>query len=368
MKYYLIAGERSGDLHASNLMKSLKQHDPEAEFRFFGGDYMKAVGGQMVVHYKELAFMGFLEVLKNLGTIRKYIGLCKKDIIEYNPHALILIDYAGFNLRIAKYAKKKGIPVYYYISPKIWAWNQKRAYKIKKYVDHMFAIMPFEVAFYKKFGFEEVSYVGNPVVDAIAQYNLDQDFLVNNGVRDSSKKIVAVLPGSRAQELSYILPTITEVIKRNEQLIYLVGVVDNLPQTLYAELSVLENVKLISGSTYDILAHADVALVTSGTATLETALWDTAQVVLYKGSKLSILIARLLIKVKYISLVNLILDEKCVTELIQGDCTVERVEDELNKLLERPTNYEDLKNAIGDHHASEKTAIGIISKLEQLEI
>jgi len=368
MKYYLIAGERSGDLHASNLMKSLLQNDPEAEFRFFGGDYMEAVGGHLVAHYKELAFMGFIEVVKNLRTIRQYTNLCKNDIITFNPDAIILIDYAGFNLRIAKFARQKNIKVYYYISPKIWAWNQKRAYKIKKYVDHMFAIMPFEVDFYKKFGYKDVSYVGNPVVDAIGQYNLDQDFLTSRGIEKNSRKLIAVLPGSRAQELAHILPTITEVIKRNKNLIYLVGVVDNLPEALYEELADLENVKLISGNTYDILAHADAAIVTSGTATLEAALWNTPQVVVYKGSKLSIFIAKTLIKVRYISLVNLILDEDCIVELIQENCSVEKVEVELNKILETPTDYSKLKDAIGDHHASENAARGITSMLEQTRI
>lgn len=363
MKYYLIAGERSGDLHGSNLMKQLVVHDPEADFRFFGGDYMSAVGGSLAVHYKQLAFMGFLEVLRNLGTVRKYLRLCKEDVLAYEPDTLILIDYAGFNLRIARWAKQNNLKVLYYISPKLWAWNSKRAKKIKRYVDHMFAIMPFEVAFYKKYDYNEVSYVGNPVVDAVADFNVDEDFAKSNGLDATGKKIVAVLPGSRKQELLHILPDIVETIKRNPDHFYLVATVDNLNQELYSPLRELENVRLTQDNTYNILANAEAAIVTSGTATLETALWQVPQVVVYKGSALSIFIGRLLVNVKYISLVNLILDEPCVEELIQQDCSPERIGKALNKILNEPTDYSRLLDVLGKQSASKTTALGIIDKL-----
>lgn len=361
MKYYLIAGERSGDLHGSNLMKELAKLDTEAEFRFFGGDYMSAVGGEPSVHYKQLAFMGFLEVLKNIPTIRRYLKFCKNDIMEFAPDAIILIDYAGFNLRIAKWATRKKFRVLYYISPKLWAWNRKRAYKIKKYVSHMFAIMPFEVDFYEQFDYNKVSYVGNPVKDAIAQFTADPDFPEKQGITSNNKSLIAVLPGSRKQELSYILPEITSVIKGNPHHTFLVAAVDNLEQGTYDELKDLENVKLIIDNTYNILAIADAAIVTSGTATLETALWDVPQVVVYKGSSVSMLIAKLLIKVKYISLVNLILDDSCVLELIQNDCTPENIEAGLNKILDDRTDYSRLNEIIGNLNASENAASRIFS-------
>ena len=359
MKYYLIAGERSGDLHGSNLMKQLAIQDEQADFRFFGGDYMKNAGGHLTVHYRQLAFMGFLEVIKNLGTIRKYLQLCKEDIRDFAPDAIILIDYAGFNLRVAKWAKKNNYRVFYYISPKLWAWNSKRANKIKRYVDHMFAIMPFEPKFYKKFGYSDVSYVGNPVVDAINDFTPEPDFAEKHGLNSTNKKRIAVLPGSRKQELAHILPALTAVINSNPEHLYLVAAVDNLDEDLYAEIRELPNVNLITGNTYNILAIADAALVTSGTATLETALWGVPQVVLYKGNPVSIFIARLLIRVKYISLVNLILDEPLVAELIQDKCTPENIASELQKILATPTDYSRLKQAIGEARASENAAIGI---------
>lgn len=360
MRYYLIAGERSGDLHGSNLMKELSKADNEAAFRFFGGDYMKEAGGEIAVHYRDLAFMGFIEVLKNIFTIRKYIDFCKKDILAYAPDSLILIDYAGFNLRIAKWAKKRNIKVLYYISPKLWAWNQKRARKVKKYVDHMFVIMPFEVEFYKKFNYHHVSYVGNPVVDAINNYNLDAGFMVSNNIETGTTKTIAVLPGSRKQELAHVVPILEEVVEANPQFTFLIAAVDNLPAESYAGLKELKNVYLITGNTYDILANADAAIVTSGTATLETALWDLPQVVIYKGSFLSIFIARLLVKVEYISLVNLILNEECVIELIQENCTPDKISEEIRKLIEHPTDYSRLLDIIGPHHASLNAARGVI--------
>ena len=345
-------------------MKQLAIKDNSAEFRYFGGDYMQEAGGRLTVHYKQLAFMGFLEVVKNLGTIKKYIGQCKSDIEEFAPDVIILIDYAGFNLRIAKWASKQGYKVVYYISPKLWAWNSKRAYKIKCYVNHLFAIMPFEPKFYKQFDYPNVSYVGNPVVDAIASFSPDPEFRQSLDVNNTDK-LIAVLPGSRKQELQYILPVITELIKKNQEFTYLVAAVGNLDEHLYDELRSLANVKLITGHTYNILAIADAALVTSGTATLETGLWKVPQVVLYKGNPISMFIAKMLVKVKYISLVNLILDEPCVVELIQEDCTAAKIEIELNNVIKSPTDYSALHQIIGNHHASEIAASGIINFLLQ---
>ena len=237
MKYYLIAGERSGDLHASNLMKALMAKDPQAEFRFFGGDYMQAVADTLVVHNRELAFMGFWEVITNLNTISKFIRQCKNDIASYQPDAIILVDYAGFNLKIAKYAKKEGFKVLFYISPKVWAWNQKRALKIKQRVDQMFAILPFEVAFYKNYNWNEVTYVGNPVIEAVNQHQVNNNFLATHNL-GQNKKVIAVLPGSRKQELHYILPTILLAIKNNQQYHFCIAAVKSLPSELYNGLEV----------------------------------------------------------------------------------------------------------------------------------
>ena len=363
MKYYIIAGERSGDLHASNLMKSLIKNDSDAEFRYFGGDYMQAVSDTLVVHYDKLAFMGFWEVVKNLSTIKKYIKLCKQDIKSFKPDAIILVDYAGFNLQIAKYAKKEGYKVLYYISPKVWAWNQKRALKIKSRVDKMFAILPFEVDFYKIFDWDEVSYVGNPVVESVNNHNVNTSFIVDIGL-DSSRKIIAVLPGSRKQEIQYILPAITEVIKNNPEYQFCVAAVNSLPAEVYKSVALLENTKLIFDDTYNLLAHADAAIVTSGTATLETALWKVPQVVVYRANWVSYNIAKALVKVEFISLVNLIIGSEAVTELIQSDCTSDKISAELDKLLKDGTDYSSLEEKIGTKVASEETAKLITETLD----
>jgi lipid-A-disaccharide synthase len=355
MKYYIIAGERSGDLHASNLMKALMRNDSDAEFRYFGGDYMQAVSDKLVVHNDKLAFMGFWEVVKNLGTIKKYINLCKQDITGYKPDTIILVDYAGFNLKIAKYAKEKGYSVLYYISPKVWAWNQKRALKIKSRVDKMYAILPFEVDFYKKFDWNEVSYVGNPVVESVNNHKVNTNFIEDTGL-DSSKKIIAVLPGSRKQEIQYILPAITEVIKNNSQYQFCVAAVKSLPAEVYESVTLLENTKLIFDDTYNLLAHADAAIVTSGTATLETALWKVPQVVVYKANWVSYNIAKALVKVDFISLVNLIIGSEAVKELIQSDCTSDKITRELDNLILNGTDYSSLEEKIGNKVASEETA------------
>jgi len=363
MKYYIVVGERSGDLHASNLMKALIKKDAKAEFRFFGGDYMQAVAGTLVVHYRDLAFMGFWEVLKNINTINKFIRQCKQDIETYQPDALILVDYGGFNLKIAKYTKEKGHKVYYYISPKVWAWNQKRALKIMQRVDHMFAILPFEVDFYKKFNWHDVTYVGNPVVEAVNQHKVNSNFLQENKLVSTSK-LIAVLPGSRKQEVLHILPIIRQVISAHPQYNFCVAAVKNLAAISYEAINKLENVTLIFDDTYNLLAHADAAIVTSGTATLETALWDVPQVVLYKSSWLSYIIGRMVIKVKFISLVNLIINKEVVKELIQGACNAHNISIELNKLIKQKTDYSALRNTLGEGVASEGVAEGILIGLK----
>jgi lipid-A-disaccharide synthase len=355
MKYYLIAGERSGDLHASNLMKALLNIDDNAEFRYFGGDYMQAVSGSMTVHYCKLAFMGFWEVIKNLNTIKKYIKLCKQDIDDFKPDAIILVDYAGFNLKIAKFARKNGYWVNYYISPKVWAWNQNRALKIKSRVNRMYSILPFEVDFYKKYDWDEVKYVGNPVVESVNNH------YVNSNFKDeielvSSSKVIAVLPGSRKQEIQYILPSIIDVIRDNPHHQFCVAAVKSLPKEIYDSITFLENATLIFDDTYNLLAHADAAIVTSGTATLETALWNVPQVVIYKANWISYNIAKALVKVEFISLVNLIIGSEVVKELIQNKCTGDYITKELNNLLKNGTDYSTLEEKLGKKVASEEAA------------
>lgn len=361
MKYYLIAGERSGDLHASNLMKALKQQDSAAEFRFFGGDYMQAVGGELVVHYKELAFMGFWEVIVNIRTVSRYINQCKKDIDAWQPDALILVDYSGFNLKIAKHAKKVGHKVIYYISPKVWAWNQKRAHKIKARVDKMLCILPFEVDFYKKFDWE-VEYVGSPVMDAVKNYEANPNFHKDNYL-NPDKEIIAILPGSREQEVSRILPVLAEVAQQYTNYQVVVAGVNNLPKELYNPITELNHVSLVFDQTYDLLANTKAAIVCSGTATLETALFNVPQVIVYKTSGISYQIGKAVIKVPYIGLANLIVGEEVVKELVQGDCTVENIRSEVNKLIIEGTDYKELTKAIGNKVASEEAAKSILVEL-----
>ncbi len=362
MKYYLIAGERSGDLHAANLMKALRERDPEAEFRYFGGDYMQAVGGQLVVHYREMAFMGFWEVLKNLGTIRQFLHQCRQDILSYKPDVIILVDYAGFNLKIAGFAKKHGFKVVYYISPKVWAWNTGRARKIKKLVDQMLCILPFEVDFYKQFDWQ-VHYVGNPVWEAVKGHQVDAAFKAKFHI-PADKPLIAVLPGSRQQEVAHILPVVKQVISQNLYWHFAVAKVDNLPAELYNHLDEHTNCTTIEGATYDLLAHADAAIVTSGTATLEAALWHVPQVVVYKTSLFSYLIAKAVVKVPYISLVNLIAGRELVKELIQHDCTAAKITAEVANQLRNPADYSLLQEALGDKVASREAARLITANLQ----
>lgn len=359
MKYYLVAGEASGDLHGANLMKELKNLDNEAQFRFFGGDLMKEQGGDLIKHYKDMAFMGFLEVLLNFRIILKNINYCKKDINAYQPDVLILIDFPGFNLKIADYAKNIGIKVFYYISPKVWAWNQKRVLKIKKVVDRMFCILPFEVEFYKEWGMD-IDYVGNPLLDAVKAFNPNPDFIKENDLEGD--KVIALLPGSRKQELNYLLSDMVSVAANFPDYKFVIAGAPSFTKENYDEYLQGQNIPIIFNQTYDLLTIAEAAIVTSGTATLETALFNVPQVVVYKGGKISITIARLLVKIKFISLVNLIVNKKIVTELIQEDCNKEKITLELSAIVkgkgreDMMNNYKQLQNRMGEAGASKKTA------------
>ena len=359
MKYYIVAGEASGDLHGSNLMRELKKLDTKAEFRFFGGDLMQAQGGTLVKHYKHMAFMGFLEVLLNFRIILKNISFCRKDLLTYQPDVLILIDFPGFNLKIAEFAKKKGIKVFYYISPKVWAWNQKRVLKIKKVVDKMFCILPFEVEFYKEWGMD-IDYVGNPLLDAVTAFHPHPDFKKDNNLENH--KIIALLPGSRKQELDFLLPAMIAVTADFPDYKFVIAGAPSFTIENYEEYLQGKSIPVIFNQTYDLLNVAEAAIVTSGTATLETALFKVPQIVLYKGGKISIGIARLLVKIKFISLVNLIVNRQIVKELIQEDCNPIKIKEELTEILstkgreEMLDNYKELHQRMGEAGASEKTA------------
>ncbi len=367
MKYYIIAGERSGDLHGANLIKALRERDTDKEIRFWGGDYMKAAGGELVVHYNEIAVMGFWEVLKNYAKLRKFINFCKKDVVSYQPDVLILIDFAGFNMRIAKHAKQNGIKTFYYISPKVWAWNQKRALKIKATVDRMFVILPFEKAFYRKYDYD-VDYVGNPLLDAIRDFTPDADFIRNNKLE--AKPIIAVLPGSRKQEIDNILDVMLTISSQFTDYQFVVAGIKNMPTELYAAVAPASNVKIVFDQTYDILKNAHAAIVTSGTATLETALFEVPQIVCYKTSSLTYQISKRLIMVDYISLVNLIADKAVVKELIQDDLNAENLKEELNAIVgdgakraEQLSGYQEIKAILGDEKTSENLAKLIVGYL-----
>lgn len=367
MKYYLLAGERSGDLHGANLMRGIRQHDHAAEFRAWGGDLMQEQGAKLVTHYTDMAFMGFLEVAKNLPIILGFLRKCKRDLIDYQPDVLILIDYPGFNLRMAAYAKKRGIKVYYYISPKVWAWNQKRAWKIKKSVDRMFVIFPFEIDFYKKYDYD-VSYVGNPLMDAIEDFRPDPDFLQKNDLTD--QRIIALLPGSRKQEVTDTLDTMLSVQESFPEHHFVIAGVNSLPRALYEKYQSRPNVTVVFEVTYDLLHVAEAALVTSGTATLEAALFAVPEVVCYRTSGISYAIAKRLIKVPYISLVNLILEKEAVRELIQNDFSTENLVAELKAILlggvkrsNMEADYQTLQAQVGKAGASERVGAEIVSIL-----
>lgn len=365
MKYYIIAGEASGDLHASNLMKELHVLDAEANFRCWGGDLMKAQGAELVKHYRDLAFMGFTEVVMNIRTIFKNIDFCKKDILQHQPDVLILVDYPGFNLRIAKFAKENGLKVFYYISPQIWAWKQSRVHKIKKVVDKMFVILPFEKEFYQRFDYS-VDFVGHPLLDAVAAYSQQKNTLSI----ESTKPIIALLPGSRKQEIATMLPMMLSMKNHYPDYQFIIAGAPSQTKEYYQTFIGNTAVPIVFGQTYQLLQNSFAALVTSGTATLETALFSVPEVVCYKGGSISYAIAKQLVKVKYISLVNLIMDQDIVKELIQNELNETNLKLELNKLLAAATrtkmltDYAVLKEKLGGSGASKKTAELMIGYLK----
>jgi lipid-A-disaccharide synthase len=335
MQYYIIAGEASGDLHGSNLIKELRKLDTSASIRCWGGDKMEAAGGTLVKHYRDLAFMGFVEVLKNLRTIFRNIDLCKKDILSNKPDVLILIDYPGFNLRIAKWAKQQGLKIIYYISPQVWAWKENRVKGIKASVDKMLVILPFEKEFYKKWNYE-VEYVGHPLVEVVDGWLLTAGHskMQTTTNQQLTTNIIALLPGSRQQEILKKLPIMLEVAKHFPTYHFVVAKAPGLDENFYNELlNPYSNVSSVVNKTYELLSQSKAALVTSGTATLETALFAVPEVICYKGNTISYKIAKLLIKIKYIGLVNLIMDKEVVKELIQNDLTVENLKAALEELL-----------------------------------
>ena len=370
MKYYIIAGEASGDLHGSNLMKGLYKEDSNAEIRFWGGDLMQAVGGTLVKHYKELAFMGFVEVLFHLKTILNNIKICKKDILEFKPDVIVFIDYPGFNLRIAKWAKALGMKTHYYISPQIWAWKESRISDIKRHIDKMYVILPFEKKFYEEKHNFPVAFVGHPLIDAINNQQVIDPIVFRKENHLTDKPIIAILPGSRKQEITKMLSVMLSVVNDFPDYQFVIAGAPSQELSFYKDFISQENIKFISNKTYDLLRNSTAALVTSGTATLETALFKVPEVVCYKGSWASYQIAKRIITLKYISLVNLIMDEEVVTELIQEQCNSKRIKEELNKILDSKQRhtilekYELLENKLGGLGASKKTAGLIVSDLQ----
>jgi lipid-A-disaccharide synthase len=362
MKYYIIAGEASGDLHGSNLIKQLHELDQAANIRCWGGQMMQSAGATLVKDYKDLAFMGFVEVIMNLRTILKNIKFCKQDIAHFKPDILILVDYPGFNIRIAEWAKKEGFKIVYYISPQIWAWKENRVHTIKKCVDKMLVILPFEKDFYSKWEYK-VEYVGHPLVEVIENFKATHQPPIKE-----QKKIIALLPGSRKQEITKKLPVMLEVSKAFPEYEFIVAKAPGQEDAFYEPfLTPYKNVSALGGKTYELLNQATAALVTSGTATLETALFGVPEAVCYKGNPISYEIAKRVIKVKYISLVNLIMDKPVVKELIQDEMTTENCINELKDLLENPDRkqklqeeYKNLKNLLSQGGRASSNAAKII--------
>ena len=372
MQYYVIAGEASGDLHGSNLIKEILKKDSAAEVRAWGGDLMEAAGADVVKHYRDLAFMGFAEVIMNLRTILGNIKECKKDIEHFKPDAVILVDYPGFNLRIAEFVSGLGIKVYYYISPQIWAWKKGRVHKIAKLSDKIFTILPFEKAFFKKYGYD-VDYVGHPLLDAIEDRDTTEKYKqkIRTEFDVSDKPIIAILPGSRKQEIGVMLPIMLKQITNFPAFQFVLAAAPSFDLSYFDPfLKEYPSLKVIPNRTYDLLSISHAAMVTSGTATLETALFKIPEVVCYKANAISYQIAKRVVDIKYISLVNLIMDEEVVTELIQGDLNQKLLKAELGKLLgntsERASmmnKFEELINKLGSGGASAKTAELLIDDL-----
>lgn len=369
MRYYIIAGERSGDLHGGNLIHALRRQDPGAVIRGFGGEDMQAAGAELAVHYNQLAFMGFITLLANYGTIRRMLKFCKDDILAFQPDVVILIDYGGFNRRIAKFTKPRGIRTFYYIPPKVWAWYQRRATELKRTIDRMFVILPFEKEFYKRYGME-VDYVGNPVLDAVKAFVPDDTFCTRHSL-DKQQPIVALLPGSRRMELKRMIPVMAELIGRYPDVQFAVAAVSSLDGRLYEPLRSHSRVKFVLDDTYNLLRVSTAAVVTSGTATLETALFRVPQVCVYKAGWLEMKIGKAVVQVKYISLVNLIAGRGVIRELIQEDASIEAIAAELRQIIQpgdyRTTMlaaYEEIRKILDTGSASDNAARRMIGYLE----
>ena len=363
MRYYIIAGEASGDLHASNLVAEIKKKDKKAEFRGCGGDRMKGVGVDLLMHYRTMAYMGFIEVAVNLRKVLGNISKVKKDIVEYQPDAVILVDYPGFNFRIADFAHEKGFKVLYYISPQVWAWKRRRVKKVKRSVDKMLVILPFEEEFYKRYGVD-VTYVGNPLLDEMAKFGTaNRSIFLRQNSLGEKREIIALLPGSRKQEIKRMLPVMLKVVPHFPEYQFVIAGVSSIDKSLYKSIMGVSDAFLVVDQTYELLQNASAALVTSGTATLETAWFTVPEVVCYKANWLSYRLAKWMIKVNYISLVNLVMEKEVVKELIQSDLTEDNLVKEMDLLLHNGKrqrrlleDYEELKDRLGNAGASEQAA------------
>ncbi|MBE6224957.1 MAG: lipid-A-disaccharide synthase [Bacteroidales bacterium] len=377
MKYYMIAGEASGDLHGSNLIKGIKEVDSQAQIRCWGGDLMKEAGGDLVKHYKEGAIMGFVEVVANLGKISRNLNDCKRDIMEYNPDVVVLIDYPGFNFRIAEFAKKNGLRVFYYIAPKVWAWKEKRVHRLKKFVDKLFIIFPFEIEYFRKWGIDAI-YRGNPLLDSVDNYSRAnesrEEFFARTGL-DATKESVALLAGSRKGEIKYLLPRMMEVARKFPDNQFIMACAPSMEREFYESIIGKEcnNIKLLFGETYSILRHCRAAIINSGTASLEAALIGVPQVVCYGGNEISYQIAKRVVKLKYISLANLIMDRGLFKELIQHDCNPTLISQELEKLLHDDAyrgkmmeDYAQVREVLGGKGASAKVAKAMYDELDKM--
>ena len=377
MRYFLIAGEASGDLHGSNLIKGIRSVDPSARLRCWGGDLMQEAGAELIRHYKEGAIMGFVEVIANLGKLSRNLQDCKNDILNYNPDVVVLIDYPGFNFRIAQFAKERGFRVFYYIAPKVWAWKEKRVHRLKKYVDRLFIIFPFEVEYFKKWGIDAI-YNGNPLLDSVDNHpsatESKEEFCKRAGI-DPYGTTVALLAGSRRGEIKYLLPRMIEVAKRYPSYQFLLACAPSVDLEFYKGIigKKCSNIKLLVGETYSILRHSNAAIINSGTASLEAALIGVPQVVCYGGNEISYQIARMVVKLKYISLANLIMDKGLFKELIQHSCTPALISQELDQLLHNQEyrarmmqDYTDVRTVLGGAGASAKVAKAMIEELEKM--
>jgi lipid-A-disaccharide synthase len=370
MKYYLIAGEASGDLHGSNLMKSIKKSDPEAEFRFQGGDLMVAQGGTLIKHYKDMAFMG-LDAVIHLRAVFRQMKKCKADILSWKPDVVILIDYAGFNLPIAEFAHNNKIKTFYYITPKVWAWQESRVKKLKKHLDKLFVIFPFEVDYFKKFGIE-AEYFGNPLVDAIHEYNSKKgsldDFVAKNSL--NVKPIIALIPGSRVGEISRLLPEMLTAIDGLDGYEFVIAGAPSISKDLYEKVCNDRKIKIVYGQTYDLMSNAKAAIVTSGTATLETAMLKCPEVVVFKTSPITYRIGMLIVNIKFFSLVNIILDRLVVKELLQFNLARDSRE-ELDRILHNDTyrstmlaDFDKIEKLMGEPGVSDRVAARMVELIK----